>query len=412
MGPMYKVFSERSASVPASQKLEQVYNQLLNDKSVGFVDIPSRSVLFEQSENLVKELKKNYSNFVVVGIGGSSMGSRALVELSGSENVSFLENVDSFEFQNLWKSLNRSPEILKSTAFLVVSKSGSTIEILWNYSLLDRRMKNAGLNLVERTFFITEANGSPLAELAVRNKRPLVQVPQDIGGRFSVLTPVGLVVAGLCGFSLADLREGAKAALDNPSEVLSDCAAYLESFKRKEEITLFWFYSSAYRWFGAWLQQLWAESLGKKLTVDGKAAPSFSTPVVAIGACDQHSILQQVAHGTLKNKFVCFFSFKSAEESSLQIEKSSFSEFEFITDRNYGDLIRAQAHATEEALKQNSVSTQFVKVNDQNLSFSTGYLFMHFQLVVAVLGLHEQINPFDQPGVALGKELTLKKLKK
>jgi len=407
-----QVFSERSSSPTISPKLEQVYQNLLNNKDIGFVDIPSRGYLFEQSEKLVQELKTNFTHFVVVGIGGSSMGARALVELSDAENVLFLDNVDTVQFKNLWKVLTRDSKTLSSTAFIVVSKSGSTIEILWNYSLLEKELKSAGINLIERSFFITEANGNPLAQLAQKNKRPVLEVPVDIGGRFSVLTPVGLVIAGLCGFSLKELQTGAKAALANKSEVLMDCQAFLNSFQRNEVVTQFWFYSSAYGWFGAWLEQLWAESLGKKTTVEGRPAPAFSMPVVAIGARDQHSILQQVAHGTQKNKFVYFYGFQSAENSELKLDKTVFPDFEFINDRSYGDLIAAQARATEEALRQNNVSTQFIKIDDRNLSFSTGYLFMHFQLVVAVLGLHEQINPFDQPGVTLGKELTLKRLKK
>lgn len=407
-----QIFTERSSTASISPKLEQVYQNLLNNKDIGFVDIPARGYLFEQSEKLVQDLKKNYTHFVVVGIGGSSMGARALVELSGEENVLFLDNVDTVQFKNLWKSLTREPKTLSATAFIVVSKSGSTIEILWNYSLLEKELRSVGINIFERSYFITESNGNPLAQLAKTHQRPVLEVPLDIGGRFSVLTPVGLVIAGLCGFNLNDLQTGAKAALANKTEVLQDCQTFLNSFQRNEVVTQFWFYSSAYGWFGAWLEQLWAESLGKKTTVEGRPAPAFSMPVVAIGARDQHSILQQVAHGTLKNKFVYFYGFQSAENSDLKIDKSAFPGFEFINDRAYGDLIAAQARATEEALRLNSVSTHFIKIDDRNLSFSTGYLFMHFQLVVAVLGLHEQINPFDQPGVTLGKELTLKRLKK
>jgi glucose-6-phosphate isomerase len=408
---MYKVFGERTNTAQPTPKLAEVYQNLFVNKTAGFVHIPSRPQLFEDSKKWVAQLKSAYEQFVIIGIGGSSMGSRALVDLAAAENIYFLENVDSFDFQNVWRQITKN-NALSKTAFIVVSKSGSTIEILWNYSNVEKKLQDAGLNLSERSFFITENNGNPLAKVAAQNKRPLLEVPVDIGGRFSVLTPVGLVVAGLCGLNLDDIRKGAQAAVENREEVLSDCKSFLDSFARGEVISLFWFYNSAYRWFGAWLQQLWAESLGKQTKEDGSPAPAFSTPITAIGACDQHSILQQVAHGTLKNKFVSFYGFKSSENFADLVVNKSFPDVGYMTEHKYGDLIKAQIRSTEEALRQNGVSTQHMQIDDSNLSYTIGFLFMHFQLVVAVLGLHEKINPFDQPGVALGKELALKKLKK
>src|SRR4051812_48511844 len=107
---MYKVFSERTNTSKPTPKLEEVYNNLLVNKTAGFTQIPSRPELFEQSESWVKELKSKFEHFVIVGIGGSSMGSRALVDLSGNDNIYFLENVDSSEFRYVWKLLNKSED--------------------------------------------------------------------------------------------------------------------------------------------------------------------------------------------------------------------------------------------------------------------------------------------------------------
>ena len=402
---MYNVLTFEPAQTPDSVK--QALQNLLQNKSVGFTQIPQRSELFESSAKLAATIKKDFSQVLVVGIGGSSMGSRAVAEISGAEHIYFLDNVDSVELMRLWKKLAID---LKKTAFLFVSKSGSTIEILWNYSTLEMLAREIGADLSAQSFFISEDNGNPIATLAREKGRPLLSVPADIGGRFSVLTPVGLVVAALAGMDLQAIQTGAAAALADQSAVTAACSHYLESFKRREVITLFWFYNSAYRWFGQWVQQLWAESLGKKDDLNGKPAPGFSTPMTAIGACDQHSVLQQVAHGS-KNKFVCFFNFKSVENSSLKMKSFSFGGHDFALGKNYGALIASQEQATRDALKQTGVSTVSHSVNDENASYTLGYLFMYFQLVVAVLGLHENINPFDQPGVLLGKELALKKLK-
>ena len=384
------------------------FDQLLALKNIGFTQIPERSHLFDESDHLAQKLSKEYSQFVIIGIGGSSMGARAIAEISHVKNIHFLDNVDAVEFENVWSNVKSN---LKKTAFIVVSKSGSTIEILWNYSLIENLMTQAGLNLVDQSYFITEKVNNPLAALAKKNNRPHLEIPIDVGGRFSVLTPVGLLIAGLCGLSIPDMKSGAAEAVKNKEAIVEACDLFLQSFKRNEMITLFWFYHSNYRWFGGWLQQLWAESLGKKTNRLGQKAPDFSTPMFATGASDQHSILQQVAHGT-KNKFVSFYSFTSAEKSQHIIQSNVFPEIQFMNQRAYGDLIHNQARATEKALILNDVSTAFFHIDDTNKSKTLGYLFMYFQLIVGTLGEHENINAFDQPGVTLGKDLTLGLLKK
>ena len=388
--------------------IKSSFDQLLALKNIGFTKIPDRSYLFDESSALALDLTKKYDQFVIIGIGGSSMGARAIAEISHSKNIHFLDNVDAIEFENVWASVKTN---LKKTAFVVVSKSGSTIEILWNYSLIENLMTASGLDLIGQSYFITEKVDNPLAALAKKHHRPHLEIPVDVGGRFSVLTPVGLLIAGLCGLSISDMKTGAAEAVKNKEAIVEACDLYLQSFKRNEIITLFWFYHSNYRWFGGWLQQLWAESLGKKTNRLGQKAPDFSTPMSAIGACDQHSILQQVAHGT-KNKFVSFFSFSSAEKSQHTVQSNVFNEIQFMNNRPYGDLIHNQALATEKALFQNDVSTAFFHIDDTNKSRTLGYLFMYFQLIVGTLGEHENINAFDQPGVTLGKDLTIELLKK
>lgn len=412
---MNKIINSPVFNLPQEASFKEVLKQLKENKALGFTQSPFNLHAMQASQNLAEELCKKYEQFVVIGIGGSSMGARALAEVSANNNLYFLDNVDANELNRILNCLVQNSnsktqqEAFKKTGFLIVSKSGSTIEILWNFSLLEQILREQDLNLISQSYFITELTQNPIAELAKKNSRPLLEVPLNVGGRFSVLTPVGLVVAKLCGFNLEKLMAGAQQALQDENAVLASCRLFLDSFKRNESITLFWFYNSNFRWFGAWIQQLWAESLGKLHNNQGQPAPAFSTPMTAIGACDQHSILQQVAHG-VKNKFVCIYSFESIEKSNHKLTSVSFNSLQKAIGFNYGDLIACQVQATQEALVQNGVSTQFFKINDGDRDLMMGYLFMYFQLVVAVLGLHENINPFDQPGVALGKELTLKKL--
>ena len=401
-----------SQPINIESSVQAALQDVLNNKSIGFTSLPQRQELFTKSQELANQLISKYIQVVLIGIGGSSMGAHALYEISGQSKIKFhfLENVDAENFKILWQKISVSKDSLQKTAFLIISKSGSTLEILWNYSTLENSLAQHDLKLIEQSFFISDLGSNPISDLARKHQRPLLEVPADVGGRFSVLTPVGLAIAAMCGFSIEQMRKGAEASVKDMASVAQATQLFLNSFKRKEDITLFWFYHSSFRWFGGWIQQLWAESLGKKTNKAGGPAPAFSTPMTAIGACDQHSILQQVAHGP-KNKFVCFYSFNSAFESELKFSSSSFQDLKFLEGRNYGDLIKYQALATAEALNKNSVSTAVFNVNNSDKSYSLGYLFMYFQLVVATIGQHENIDAFDQPGVALGKELTLNLLK-
>lgn len=382
---------------------------VLSDRSPStFHKVTEEDRFFTQSEELCQQLKKNFTHFLIIGVGGSSMGSRAIAEMAITENLYFLDNVDSFEFSATWDKVSKN---INTTAFIVVSKSGSTIEILWNYSQLENLAQSQfKKSLIQQSFFISELTSNPLSDLAKKHDRPLLEIPVKVGGRFSVLTPVGLVVAGLCGVNLQQLKKGAQLALSEKSLVSQFCGLFQKSFSREENISLFWFYNSNYRWFGSWIQQLWAESLGKKEDRNGNPAAKFSTPVIAIGSSDQHSILQQVAHGP-KDKFVCIFDFKSVQTSKFQVDNVLFKEIEFLKGRKYGDLITSQSKATFEALKQNGVSCELFNVDDTDKDKSLGFLFMFFQLVVATLGEYNNINAFDQPGVTLGKEISVKMLK-
>lgn len=388
---------------------QQSLDTVLSDRSPSeFHKITDEDRFFTQSEELGRSLKKSYTHFVIVGVGGSSMGSRAIAEMYVKDNLYFLDNVDSFEFSTIWKKISAN---LDKTAFIVVSKSGSTIEILWNYSQLEELAQaQFKKSIIPHSYFISELVSNPLSDFARNHQRPLLEIPIKVGGRFSVLTPVGLVVAEICGANLSNLREGARQALKDKKLISQVCGLFQNSLSREENISLFWFYNSNYRWLGCWIQQLWAESLGKKEDRSGNPAMKFSTPVIAIGSCDQHSILQQVAHGA-KDKFVCLFDFKSVQKSEFKVSRTLFKEIDFMSGRQYGELITSQSKATFEALRQNGVSCELFNVDDTEKDKSLGYLFMFFQLVVATLGEYNNINAFDQPGVVLGKEISVKMLK-
>lgn len=368
---------------------------------IGFLELIHDDKNWTESEKLGQHIRENYDHLVVVGIGGSSMGPRALAELSASDSISFLDNVDSVETESILQKILRQNS--KKAAWLFISKSGTTIEVLWTLDLILQRHQELSKEFWTNTFYITEHNHNPLHELSQKHQRPCLEIPIAVGGRFSVLSPVGLVIASYLQQSLSNIRHGARLALNDLQALDTLVEQFFSSHQREENITLFWFYCSRLRWFGGWIEQLWAESLGKKQDRQGKPAFVFSTPATSIGACDQHSILQQVIEGP-KNKFVCIFLFKNLETNSSVIERPIFKETQFMQGKRFGDLLKAEALATQKALDMSGVSTllfEFEKLTPETM----GYLFMQFQIVITVMAEIKNINAFDQPAVALGKKL-------
>jgi glucose-6-phosphate isomerase len=235
-------------------------------------------------------------------------------------------------------------------------------------------------------------------------------LPNDVGGRYSVLSPVGMIPAVFDGMKIEKLREGARAAIRDRDLSARLIAQTALSFEREEWITLFWFYESTGRTVGAWLQQLWAESLAKKDDRQGKPAMRASSPLIALGAVDQHSLLQQVMDGA-HDKFVIFVRAENAESGGPNLMASDFADGKPLVGQSLGRLLRAEVLATEQALHQSGVSTLTITTEGLDEA-GLGEFLMTMQLVVAGMGEFMGLNPFDQPGVELGKRLAHEILKK
>ncbi len=390
------------------EKSQRALKTLLARNDLGFMQIPMRDELWREIERVATELRGQCTDLVVVGIGGSGLGPRVVQEIfqtpQSDRRLHFCDNVDALEFKRLFAGLSN----LAKTAWVFTSKSGSTIETIVSadYILETYRRQSLPQPVI---CAVTELRANPLFNWAQKNKASILEIPLDVGGRFSVLTAVGMLPAAFLGLDIQEFRRGAKQALASGPEISDFMAQTLMSFKREEWISLFWFYCSSLKTLGAWLQQLWAESLAKKLDRQAKAAPRASTPMGAVGACDQHSILQQVMEGA-PDKFVTFVRVNTAESGPWALETSGFPENQFFVGRQMGELLAAEAEATRKALSQEGVSTLELKLHD--LSPATiGYIFMFWELVVGGLGEALDINAFDQPGVELGKRLAKEILK-
>jgi len=407
---MWKLSHTTQADSPAKYELAQRSFKLMKArKELGFFALPERSELWTTSEARARELRKTSHTLVVLGMGGSSLGGRAVMQSmkkwNETHHVEFLENVDSERFWSWLKSRTN----LQDTHWVIVSKSGNTIETLSMAEFIDQHLRHSGFKkLSASSTVISENDDNPLMRWARKEGVAALEIPKDVGGRYSVLTPVGLLPAAYYGLDLENLKVGARWALDQEELVVRLTTQLLMSFDRAEWITMFWSYADGLRDFGAWAQQLWAESLGKAKTREGASpAPRASTPVPAIGSSDQHSILQQVMEG-FHDKFMFFLRVNQSEgvgtPNDTTLEKNLFDCQTIMLGRTMGQLFGAEATATASALEKQGVQSLTLTA-DRLDERSMGAIFMLLELVVGTIGEALGINAFDQPGVELGKKL-------
>lgn len=375
---------------------------LKSRKDLGFFQLPEREQLWLTSDARARELRKQSNRLVVLGMGGSSLGGRALLQALNSwkntHDVHYMDNVDADHFWKLMKSRND----LQTTHWVIVSKSGNTIETLTMAEFIDQHLREKGFKKLSAvSTVISEADDNPLMRWARKEGVPSLEIPKDVGGRFSVLTPVGLLPAAFYGLDLGQIREGAAWALKQDDLLARLTAQTLQSFERNEWITQFWSYSDSLKDFGLWTQQLWAESLGKAKSRSGGQAPRASTPMAATGSSDQHSVLQQVMEGA-RDKFLWFLRVQTSEVGGPKLEKNLFDCQQLMHGKSMGQLLSAMATATRDALAKDGVQSLTLTTEQLN-ERTVGALFMILECVVGALGEAMDINAFDQPGVEAGK---------
>jgi glucose-6-phosphate isomerase len=382
--------------------------------TIAFMELPSDRASIEAAKQVGANLR-DYENVVVLGIGGSSLGAKALFgalchpfhnllpkEARTGARVFFPDNADSRTFTSLMAMLD-----LSRTAFVAITKSGSTAEtwaqLLWV-------LKRLGPDLSKRNVFaVTDPSKGALRELATKEGWPTLPVPPAVGGRFSVLTAVGLLPAVAAGIDVEALLQGAKAMAHrcendelflNPASLLAT-ALFLMDRKCQRNIHVLMPYADALRDTSDWFIQLWAESLGKK-TPNGPVGP---TPLRAVGATDQHSMLQLLMEGP-EDKCVMFV---AADTSRQDFEIPSMphasNEVSYLSGHTLHELLLAEQRSTAAALASNGRPSMTFRL-PQIDEFHMGELLMLFEVATALAGPLYGVNPFDQPGVEAGKRYT------
>ncbi len=421
-------------AIGASGLNVSVYNELLtkaegalhtlrqayDDNSLPLLRWPERQDDIDNSAPVVARFASGAKDICLLGAGGSSLGAQALAQLTGWRTpgtvikgepgyprLHFFDNLDALSLTMALRTLD-----LKTTRFLVISKSGATAETLMQLLSCVAAIEDAGLewNLGQHFLAITEPasarQDNPLRRLCRQWKIEILDHDPGVGGRFSVLTNVGMVPAALMGLDAKAIRAGA-------AEVLAPLLAGISATEyapaqgaalnvglaqaNNHTATIMLPYADRLQSFSRWFVQLWAESLGK----NGKG----TLPVAAIGPSDQHSQLQLFLDGP-NDKLVTVIMTDTAGTGPRILNKyKNDPQIGYLAGKSVGDLVDCEQRATIATLTKNlrPVRTLAIETVDEH---TMGALLMHFMLETIIAGHLMKIDPFNQPAVEHGKVLT------
>ncbi len=381
-----------------------------NKKKLGFnfLELPDNSALVRQINAFAKaQAKHKWENIVVLGIGGSSLGLIALQDsilgplhnLKAKPRLFVVDNIDPAYTDELLKTIKA-----EKTLFIVISKSGGTTEPMIQYSVIRELLEKKKLKLSKHLVFVTDPKKGLLRPIAKKEGITAFEVPDKVGGRFSVLSAVGLLPAALVGIDISALLRGAKKMRESIKKNNSVCnpafqlasIQYLLDKRKGKAMTVLMPYSNYLFRVGDWYRQLLAESIGKNLR-------SGPTPINALGTTDQHSQLQLYSQGP-NNKFFIFMRL-NAHKSDLKTADNLPKDIGFLSKKKFSTVMDAAYSGTMQSLTKNkrpNLTLTLSKVNEETI----GELFMLFEFQVALLGEFYRVDAFNQPGVELSKVIT------
>lgn len=369
--------------------------------------------LAKQDLSEIKKMGKyarEFDNLLILGIGGSALGPRAIMEalrpfhnLISKPKIYIYDNVDPLTLSYLLSILD-----IKKTLVNVITKSGSTAETMASFMVLWQKIKDEGLDVKKHIIATTDPQKGDLRKIVNDYGLLSLEVPSKVGGRFSVLSAVGLLLAETLQIQSEDLLKGvsdieARCLHDdirsNPALMFA-CVSYLSHTLKGITTNVLFPYSDQLRRLAEWFCQLWAESLGK----EGRGL----TPYPSVGTTDQHSQLQLWMEGP-KDKMVVFIAVEDyGRDVKIPLINCNFNDFDnqsYLSNHNMSQLIKVEQEASEIALAKNGRPNLTIKVPVID-AYHFGQLFSFFELCTAFTGIMLNINPFDQPGVEEGKNLT------
>lgn len=378
----------------------------ISQGNIGYYHLPkSSSTIIRQAEAL-KNRQKDIKNIVIIGIGGSSLGTKAVAKmLQHQQNQSapklyFLENLDSTSTENLLNSIN-----IQESYFFIVSKSGLSIETLSLAKVTMSKMQCMPDNPeFSNHFGVITDEDSPLDKFAKKLKLNVFHIPKNVGGRFSVFSATGIAPLYLGGFDTKALLEGAEACkydfINNLNSETILQKAYRYAICKQASMNVVFSYGDAFKEFNGWYTQLWAESLGKKSC----NTHTGLTPIGLIGSVDQHSFLQLILEGP-RDKTVTFLRVKENIKQTLipDLELPFLEDVNYSNRLNMQNVLNAQCSATMQSVIQEGITTDIIELDTLD-AWHVGYLMYYYEVLTSVCGLMLGVNTYDQPGVEASRE--------
>lgn len=390
---------------PLKSDFEQFISQFLAENLEEFQNNPpafykilDNSPEIEEIINFAETEKNKWQEIIVCGIGGSALGAKAIYDaINPEKKLTILETIDPFVLEKIIK------KDLSKSLFVFISKSGTTLETVAQFSFFKEELKKQGLNWQKQSIFIT-GNQGKFREIADQENIKTFSVPEEVGGRFSVFTPVGLVPLALADIDIAKLIVGTKTGKENAlnknwQENIPLRLAAIE-YLAKKSISVLFIYSERLEAVGRFWRQLLAESIGRSEEIG-------ILPHIAIGTRDQHSDLQLFTEGP-SDKLFTFLIEKT--KNPLSLPKIDDPDYNYLNQQKFSDLIWASKQGTKGSLTEKGRPNQTLEI-EKITEEAIGELLFIFEAEIAYLGKMFKINPFNQPGVEQGKKITKKILK-
>ncbi len=414
--------AEVQAAQPKALAALEGFHKSFDEGRYGFPALPAQGRLLKQISAAAASLAGSYDTVCVAGIGGSALGAWALdCALRGPHPVQaahsirnprlvILDNVDPEFIELALASMNPA-----RTLVVPIAKSGATAETMATFLIVDEWMKQAlgARKAAARTIAVTSQGRGDLKAFATANNLATFHIPESVGGRFSVLSPVGLVPAALAGLDIKAVCRGAAsmtrqswtADLAGNVALRSALYHYLIWTLRKKTIQVAFPYSNRLWGLAFWFRQLWAESLGKAKDRKGKTVNIGQTPIAALGATDQHSQAQLYMEGPNDKVFSFWAVNRWSTQGAIPKARTGLDSFDYLAGQSLAKLIDAERNATAAALTA-AGRPNCTFALDRVDAAHVGAFMQLLEFQTAFMGELLGIDAFDQPGVELGKVFT------
>lgn len=406
-------------------QIQKAYNSVQDKRGtdmLGWTELPyNQGEIVEDIILTARDIRKKFDNFVVLGIGGSALGPMAVFQalchlhhnqLPKSKRKAprfYVEdNVDPERMSALFDIIN-----LEKTCFNVITKSGATSETMTQYLIImDLLKQKFGDKANEHIIATTSADKGNLIKIAKTENIKTFYIPDGVGGRFSQLSPVGLLPAAVLGISIKQMLKGAahmdkkckiKDYRKNPA-LMAATLQYI-ALNRGKNISVMMPYADSLKLMADWYCQLWGESIGKAEDLEGNKVYTGQTPVKALGVTDQHSQVQLYTEGPFDKVITIIGVDKYRSQVTISQGCQDFPDVNFLCGSTMNQLITAEMLATEYALTKNQRLNSIIMLPEVN-AHSIGQLLMFFMMQTAYMGALLNIDTFNQPGVEEGKNAT------